>query len=311
MSPNAPLARAAHWPGRALLLAAGIMLAACTPPDTVADEDLESYYALTTGLIARAGGMRTETAPADARVTAQDLVRNFQVIALRSEYTREGDTFVEGGQPIPLARWTTPIRYEFIFGPSVSPDQRAQDEASTRRYLARISRLTGVPMRPAASSAEANFTLAFLNRAEQRAFAQVIRQQSETQNSAFLNGLEFSTPQEFCSGYIFGSSADVVDIRSAFVLIKHEQKGLAREACIHEEIAQSMGLVNDSLEARPSIFNDDYEFALLTRHDEVLLAMLYDPALRPGMTATEVVPLLPGVATRALRRTGSNALVTN
>ncbi|MEM9269031.1 MAG: DUF2927 domain-containing protein, partial [Pseudomonadota bacterium] len=150
-----------------------------------------------------------------------------------------------------------------------------------------------------------------LNRAEQRTFAQVVRQETENTNSAFLNGLEFSDPQEFCSGYIFGTSADIVDIRSAFILIKHEQKGLAREACIHEEIAQSMGLVNDSLEARPSIFNDDYEFALLTRHDEVLLSMLYDPALRPGMTATEVIPLLPGVARRAIRRTGASALVTN
>ena len=43
-----------------------------------------------------------------------------------------------------------------------------------------------------------------------------------------------------------------------------------------------MGLPNDSPEARPSLFNDDLEFALLTEHDAVLLRMLYDPRLRPG-----------------------------
>ena len=47
-----------------------------------------------------------------------------------------------------------------------------------------------------------------------------------------------------------------------------------------------MGLANDSPDARPSVFNDDEEFAFLTRHDELLLKMLYDPRLRPGMVLT-------------------------
>ncbi|MFO7759375.1 MAG: DUF2927 domain-containing protein, partial [Roseovarius sp.] len=48
----------------------------------------------------------------------------------------------------------------------------------------------------------------------------------------------------------------------------------------------------DSPTARPSIFNDDDEFALLTRHDEILLELLYDPALDPGMTPDEARPIL-------------------
>ena len=51
-------------------------------------------------------------------------------------------------------------------------------------------------------------------------------------------------------------------------------------------------------EARPSLFNDSLEFALLTEHDAILLRMLYDPRLRPGMTAGEVRPLLPAIAAR-------------
>jgi hypothetical protein len=43
-----------------------------------------------------------------------------------------------------------------------------------------------------------------------------------------------------------------------------------------------MGLANDSRQARPSIFNDDQEFALLTGHDELLLTILYDPACAPA-----------------------------
>jgi hypothetical protein len=65
-----------------------------------------------------------------------------------------------------------------------------------------------------------------------------------------------------------------------------------RRACVHEELAQGLGLADDSPAARPSIFNDDDEFALLTRHDEILLELLYDPALTPGMTVEEARPVL-------------------
>ena len=58
-----------------------------------------------------------------------------------------------------------------------------------------------------------------------------------------------------------------------------------------------MGLANDSPAARPSVFNDDEEFALLTRHDELLLRMLYDPRLRPGMTEAEARPIITDIAT--------------
>ena len=53
-----------------------------------------------------------------------------------------------------------------------------------------------------------------------------------------------------------------------------------------------LGLGNDSDTARPSIFNDDEEFALLTTHDEELLRLLYHPNLTPGMTLEQARPLI-------------------
>jgi len=61
---------------------------------------------------------------------------------------------------------------------------------------------------------------------------------------------------------------------------------------VHEELAQGLGLANDSPAARPSIFNDDDEFALLTSHDEKLLAILYDPRLRAGMDVDTALPVV-------------------
>ena len=72
------------------------------------------------------------------------------------------------------------------------------------------------------------------------------------------------------------------------------------QSCVHEELAQGMGLANDSPRARPSIFNDDEEFAYLTRHDELLLRILYDPRLVPGMTEAEARPVVQTIATELL-----------
>ena len=83
---------------------------------------------------------------------------------------------------------------------------------------------------------------------------------------------------------------------SAVAVIRAEHPDLLRLSCIHEEIAQGLGLANDSPAARPSVFNDDEEFALLTRHDELLLAMLYDRRLRPGMRAEEAMPIVRQIA---------------
>jgi hypothetical protein len=63
-------------------------------------------------------------------------------------------------------------------------------------------------------------------------------------------------------------------------------------------------LANDSPRARPSIFTDDEEFALLTDQDELMLRILYNPALRPGMTLDEARPI---VETLARRLTGGES----
>ena len=69
---------------------------------------------------------------------------------------------------------------------------------------------------------------------------------------------------------------------------------------LSKELAQGLGLPNDSPTARPSIFNDDEEFGVLTRHDELLLRLLYDRNLAPGMGAREVLAMLPQLCARIL-----------
>jgi hypothetical protein len=83
---------------------------------------------------------------------------------------------------------------------------------------------------------------------------------------------------------------------SAIILLRAEHPHLGRQSCIHEEMTQGLGLIKDSPTARPSIFNDDEEFAFLTTHDEMLLKMLYDPRLSPGMSFDQARPIAAQIA---------------
>ncbi|MCL4674950.1 MAG: DUF2927 domain-containing protein, partial [Pararhodobacter sp.] len=91
-------------------------------------------------------------------------------------------------------------------------------------------------------------------------------------------------PREtFCMVMAFSRDGSAV-YSEAVAVIRAEHPDLTRLACYHEELTQGLGLASDSDHARPSIFNDDQEFALLTDHDLLLLRMHYDPRLTPGMS---------------------------
>ena len=79
---------------------------------------------------------------------------------------------------------------------------------------------------------------------------------------------------------------------TVLIVIRDEVDGILRRACIEEEIAQAFGPGADHPAARPSIFNDDQEFALLTEHDEYLFRILHDPRLRNGMKKDEAMPIV-------------------
>ena len=84
----------------------------------------------------------------------------------------------------------------------------------------------------------------------------------------------------------------------AIAIIRAEHPPLMQRACIEEELAQGLGLANDSPYARPSIFNDDDEFATLTAMDAVMLQILYDHRLQPGMTLEQALPRLHQIAAK-------------
>lgn len=68
--------------------------------------------------------------------------------------------------------------------------------------------------------------------------------------------------------------------------------------CLHEEVAQALGPLNDLYRLQDSVFNDDNFHAVLTELDMLILRAYYDDGLRSGMTRAEVAAALPGILAR-------------
>lgn len=63
--------------------------------------------------------------------------------------------------------------------------------------------------------------------------------------------------------------------------------------CLHEEIAQALGPVNDLYRLPDSVYNDDNFNISLTAYDMLILKAYYSPEIRNGMTKAQVAEVLP------------------
>ena len=293
----APDAMAPSAPGQAGPPRARPEAPAATPP-SAESQALARYYRLVQDDMLSRGLMRMDGGGPDTPFDARMLAQNFLDIALFDEYeTLPSGLKVARKTPAVLRRWPGPIRMSIVFGPSVPPDRREADRTMIAGYATRLSLLTRVPI--GITDHNPNFHVLILNEDERRAFAPQLAQMVPGIGAADLAAITDLDRSTFCFAYAF-SRGGAPSYAQAIALIRAEHPDLLRRSCVHEELAQAMGLVNDSPTARPSIFNDDEEFALLTRQDELMLRILYDPRLRPGMTEAEARPIVEAIAVELL-----------
>lgn len=248
---------------------------------------LTNYYArVEAGLLAQ-GLLRTDGGGPDAPYTSRNLTENFIRIALFEEYTTSNGQIVARQTAIRLHRWETPVRMKIEFGASVPMNQRINDTTRIVNYADRLSRITGLQIRQ--TGGEANYHVFVVNEDERRALGPRIRQIMPGISDAAVRAVVNMPRSTFCLVFAGGTRGDGAHVQ-AVAVIRGEHPDLMRMSCIHEELAQGLGLPNDSPSARPSIFNDDEEFAFLTGHDEMLLRILYDDRIRVGMTSGEARP---------------------
>jgi hypothetical protein len=293
------------------LVTAGVTLAACELPGarqppplatiapgpvlpTPASAAATGYYGQVQQALLTQGLLRTDPG-SDIPVADRVLAENFMRIALYDEYRRDSGGFVREETESRLRRWEEPVRIGVRFGASVPVDRQATDRARIASYAARLSTVTGHPI--TMDDANPNFLIQIVSEDERQALGPKIRALLPNLSPGDVAGITAMPRTTYCLVYALSESNSGAYSR-AFVVIRAEHPDLLRLSCIHEELAQGLGLPNDSPRARPSIFNDDEEFALLTDQDELMLRILYSPELRPGMSPVEARPIVESLARR-------------
>ncbi|MDE3122740.1 MAG: DUF2927 domain-containing protein [Paracoccaceae bacterium] len=264
-------------------------------PDSAA---IASYYDDLLARMKARGLMRTDGGGPDAPYNARLLARNFLRIALFDEYAPGNDN-PDKGSPTPdgLRRWAEPVRMALHFGATVPADERRADRAFVRDYIGRLSGLTGLQITMGAEPA--NFHVMVVNEDERRVIGPEVERLIPGIDPRTVHAIETMPLSTYCLVYTFTQPGRYT-FTQALAVIRGEHPPLMRQACYEEELAQGLGPANDSPEARPSIFNDDQEYAFLTTQDALILRMLYDPRLQPGMTAEEAKPVVETLASELL-----------
>jgi len=233
--------------------------------------------------------MRTDSGATEGRISAAQLAQTYIDVALRDERTN-------GSSPAVLRRWDGPVRYDLQFGATLPRATRQRDHARVNALAGRLAAASGhaISLAPMGQTG-GNFHVLVLSESERRDSAARLR--------ALVPGIDDSAvrlitdmPREtFCMVLAFSRDGSAT-YSEAVAVIRAEHPDLTREACYHEELTQGLGLAADSGRARPSIFNDDQEFALLTDQDLLLLKIHYDPRLSPGMTESRARPIIFSIA---------------
>lgn len=206
------------------------------------------------------------------------LVDSFVEVALHSAYSTRQN---------PVRKWIVPLRYFIVHG--------VGDEELHRRlirvHFQHLAEITGLAIQPAGSETAANFLIVLTS--EDR--------------------LELDMPRYFGNGSAHQRAALYRDsLCLASFAIERKKGSIVRAvamipvdrargngdlvSCVVEELTHAMGLPNDSPKVFPSIFSRKSTQAFLTGLDHLLLTMLYDPRVKPGMDEKTVRPILQTIA---------------
>lgn len=284
---------------RAACLCLLMMISACAQPSD--GVDWYEYVALESGI----GRLRAERAPVDAPLSPDLISVNFRRIAfdLEADPLGNGEQSAADAPPI-IRKWRAPILYSLL---STDTDESVI-APKVGAFAKRLRDVTGHTIKPLDEEQDGDGSLRLMIVYGSDAMMALMSKpsniygpdwsQSEKAVATWIaeSISEWRFAPSPCGGFVLvdqdGKGNSTGEILVALVLIRKEVPDLLLRACIEEELAQVMGTMNDHDQVRPSVFNDDQEFALLTDHDMALLRLLYDPRIEPGMSPDVAMPII-------------------
>lgn len=249
------------------------------------------------------GGLRLAVALLLTACTALPSAATPEEAALLADFHRAAYGAVRpvlgtDGAPRPrgdhLAKWEIPIEVALIGGDGYG--------AATREHLSELARLTGLEIREAVP-AEANLLIIFAKdpfaAARQHRGLYVHRISNPPSFDALLARMEQSAT---CFGLLWGGWPSGRSIDFSVVFIRTGRGERTVRGCLVQETTQVLGLLHDLDPAADSVFSDSGRQIGLTDRDRLLLRLLYDPRLKPGMAWAEAEPLVRAALHNLLSR---------
>ncbi|MEI4231764.1 DUF2927 domain-containing protein [Roseovarius sp. D22-M7] len=258
---------------RPALLALVVVLSACAPRPKTGDPAARAAASASVALPA----MRQFPAPrpvAPQRAN-RDILRDFLDLSFA----------MESGRALPyFSRFEEPVTVRLAGAPS------AVLAADLDRLIRRLRAEAGLDIRRV-TGREAHITVEVVSRAQIR---------RHVPNAACFVVPNISRLAEYRQARTLSLTDWTRIARRERVAIFVPGDSSPQEArdCLHEELAQALGPLNDLYRVADSVFNDDNVHAVLTGFDMLILRAYYAPELASGMTRAEVAARLPAILGR-------------
>ncbi len=191
--------------------------------------------------------------------TAPQIWQYFQEVVLDMEYT-------DGAGDVTLVqKWTSPIRYR-IYGTPTD-----EDYAVLTGLFAQLNAVPGFPGIYAAAEEELeNLTLSFLQPDEFR-----------TQFSDVIHGEEAYGATQF---WYYTATNEIYTARIGY---RTDVDQNTRNSILIEEIINTLGISDTVLREDSIVYQYSNENTVLSDVDQIILQILYDPAIQCGMGAED------------------------
>ncbi|MEP3048500.1 MAG: DUF2927 domain-containing protein [Roseibium sp.] len=186
-------------------------------------------------------------------------------------------------RPYQVKKFTKPVQF-YIHNLS-----RRDRSKAVKRFVREIDRrIRGLTTTFASTPADANFEIYVVDRKQ---YEPVVRTDIYRNPRARVPGR--------CLVRVVSGRKGIK--RSAAVIVADEGEFLFRR-CLVEEVLQGLGPMNDDENLTHSVFNDSSRHSRFTVFDQIILNMLYDPRIKPGMSSTQTREVLPLVVRDARNR---------
>lgn len=242
-----------------LILAAFCTLAACAPPAQVSKNSPPVGVGF-----GDPSAFRALAVPSGG----SSLTRDFMDLTFAMENGHELETFSRFEGPVTVA----------MRGPA--PASAAKDLAV---LIGRLRSEAGIDISPATGPAV--ITVEFASRAE-------LRRLAPTAACFVVPNVSSLAEYRRQRGSEKVDWASVTRRETAAIFIPADTSPQEVRDCLHEELAQALGPLNDLYRLTDSVFNDDNFQSVLTDFDMDILRMTYSPTLASGMSREEVAARL-------------------